>query len=152
MRKADADALAKQWLEGKISPEDFDDRITQWKTEAAVRDMIKHGDIDQRQFVDEVRRRSQVATPHGQLEQFKDKYPWRGAQFTQNPMYLQDDEPESDHETVELLLPASLSPTGGTGSFGTGSGSTFAVKTALRPRTPSAGGKADRKSRKTTKS
>lgn len=73
--EAEAEALGRAWLEGRVKPEDFDERIKHWKSEEAIRQAIREGDVDQRQFVAELKRRSAAGTFSREMERFVDSFP-----------------------------------------------------------------------------
>lgn len=73
--EADAEALGRKWLEGLIKPEDFDSRIVEWKSEEAIRQAIRDGDVDQRQFLKELARRSEAGTFSHEMTRFIDEFP-----------------------------------------------------------------------------
>lgn len=77
INKFEAEALARKWKDGEVSPEDFNPAITEWKTEAAVRALVKTGDLHQKQVVEEVQRRQRAGYFDNDQRHFVDKHPMK---------------------------------------------------------------------------
>lgn len=94
MSRASADALARKWVAGEVAPEDFNPAVAEWKLEAAVRALVKTGDISQKQVVEEVQRRQRAGWFSEPTTTFVDRYPntWSGLNAIQNPIPKGDDE------------------------------------------------------------
>lgn len=75
INKANAEALAAKWASNEVAPEDFDPRINEWKLEETVRELVKTGDLHQKQVVDEVNRRKDSGYFDAETKTFVDKYP-----------------------------------------------------------------------------
>jgi hypothetical protein len=76
MSLEEADALGRAWLENRVAPEDFDPRIKEWRSEQAVNQAVKDGDVSVKQRQEEIERRRRVSTQFGIITpQFVDKYP-----------------------------------------------------------------------------
>lgn len=74
MNRHQANALAHRWATGQVAPEDFDPSIKEWKLEKTVRELVKTGDLDQRQVVEEVQRRARAGYFSETTEPFEDKF------------------------------------------------------------------------------
>lgn len=74
VRLSEADALAAAWANNEIAPEDLDPRIAEWKSEKAVRDLVKTGDLHQKQVQDEIERRRNAGEFNKETEAFIDKF------------------------------------------------------------------------------
>ena len=75
MNKSNAEALASKWASNEVAPEDFDPRISEWKLEETVRELVKTGDLHQKQVVDEVNRRKSSGYFDTETKSFVDKHP-----------------------------------------------------------------------------
>ncbi len=101
--RANAEAVARMWAEGQIAPRDVDPRVREWETEEAVREAIKHGDLHQKQFVEEINRRRDISTMQyqGDAPRFVDHFPLiLPANAQPSPTYLNE---EAIPETAEGL-------------------------------------------------
>lgn len=72
--RSEAEALAASWASGQIAPEDFDDRIKEWRSEESVLAMVKTGDLHQKQVQDELERRRNAGQFTKETEAFVDKF------------------------------------------------------------------------------
>ena len=73
MTKADAEALARAWKEGRIAPEDFDARLRWWKTERAIDEAVAAGYLHRLDVVAERERRQ-----HNRLDTTPPERGWEG--------------------------------------------------------------------------
>jgi hypothetical protein len=74
---AGAEAVASKWAANMIAPEDVMPEVKEWKTEEAVRAMVKTGDLHQAQVVEEVQRRKATGYFTKKPERFVDRHPWK---------------------------------------------------------------------------
>lgn len=72
--RSEAEALAAAWVQGRVAPEDFDDRIKEWQSEDAVREAVKTGDLHQKQVQEELERRRNAGQFDKETEAFIDRF------------------------------------------------------------------------------
>ena len=77
INKEEAEALARKWQSGEVLPEDFNPEIVVWKTEEAIRELVKTGDLHQKQVVDEIQRRRRAGYFDNEQEHFVEKFPMK---------------------------------------------------------------------------
>jgi hypothetical protein len=78
--RAGAEAVASKWAASMIAPEDVMPAVKEWKTEEAVRDLVKHGELHQQQVYEEVQRRRQTGYFDRPSPRFQDLYPRKAAE------------------------------------------------------------------------
>ena len=80
----EADALARQWADGQIAPEDFDPRIQWWQSEEAVDEAIRLGYVHRKQRSQEIERRRGSGRFSKDAKPFVDQFP---SPYQQNEGY-----------------------------------------------------------------
>lgn len=73
MTRADAEALARAWREGRVAPEDFSAGLRWWKTEQAIDEAVAAGYLHRLDVVAERERRQ-----HNRLDTTQPERGWEG--------------------------------------------------------------------------